>query len=126
MLDRGFLALMHRYLLVRGVTSHEVTLDGHRVHYYALEGQGEGPPVLLVHGLAGNAGGFASMFFPLAKRFSRVVAVDLPGNGFSPIPSLPMPLLNQSQLLDALCEAVMGGAAFVLANSLGGALALQF
>jgi len=117
---------LRRYLVLRGVSSTVVGVRGHLVHHYALEGTGTGPPVVLVHGLGGNAGGFSRIFFGLAKRFRRVLAVDLPGNGFSPLPEGgPLPLQSQFGVLVDFCQTVVREPAFVVGNSLGGAMSVM-
>src|SRR6476661_172583 len=80
----SFQQVTRRMLVARGVRSEMVDVAGQPLHHYDLKGSGKGPPVLLVHGLGGAANGFARVFFGLAKRFERVLAVDLPGHGFSP------------------------------------------
>lgn len=62
--------------------SRYVQLSHPRVRVHVLEaGAGDGPPVLLVHGL----GGVAANWVPLMARLEgfRLVAVDRPGNGLS-------------------------------------------
>jgi pimeloyl-ACP methyl ester carboxylesterase len=114
---------LRRVLVARGVRSAFANVLGHPVHYYALRGEGTGTPVVLVHGLGGSANGFYKTFFLLAKRFSRVLALDLPGNGFSPLPSGgPASLVDQLAVLDGFCEEVVREQAFVVGNSLGGAM----
>jgi len=113
------------YLSLRGVTSNVTTIQGHEVHYYDLKGSGHGPPLLLVHGLGGNANGFAQTLFTLAKRFPRVVALDLPGNGFSPNPPAgALALQDYIGVLQAFCERIVVEPAFVVGNSLGGAMSI--
>ncbi len=70
---------------------------------------GAGPPVVCIHGLPGSSRDFRWLFEPLASR-ARLVAIDLPGFGQTPIATGP----------DASPE---GRAAFVL--ELVGALGLQ-
>jgi pimeloyl-ACP methyl ester carboxylesterase len=53
-----------------------------RVHYREL---GEGPPLLLVHGLMTSSYSFRYVFGALAKRW-RVIAPDLPGAGRTDAP----------------------------------------
>ena len=116
---------VRQYLALRGVASCATRIQGHAIHYYALEGTGAGPPLLLVHGLGGNANGFGQTFFPLARRFRRVVAVDLPGNGFSPDPpGGPLSLQEYIGVLFEFCERVVKEPAFVVGNSLGGGMCI--
>jgi pimeloyl-ACP methyl ester carboxylesterase len=119
-------AVVRRALRFRGAKSETRRLLGHSVHYYLARGRGKGPPVVLVHGLGGNANGFARLLFGLAARFSAVYALDLPGNGFSPLPeSGPLSLAQHLDVLHAFCRAVVKLPALVVGNSLGGALALM-
>jgi pimeloyl-ACP methyl ester carboxylesterase len=97
---------------------------GHRIHYYELEGKGSGAPVLLVHGLGGSSNGFYKILFPLAQRFSRVFALDLPGHGFSLSAEPPTTLRQDFELLAAFCEQIIGQRVLAIGNSLGGGLCL--
>jgi pimeloyl-ACP methyl ester carboxylesterase len=99
------------------------TRDGVRLHY--LEWSGDGPPLVIVHGL-GRAGG---TFAPLAGRLSdafHVYAIDMRGHGLSDKPgSYTSPDLRDDlvALLDDLdLRSVLfvahsrgGGAAFLAA-----------
>jgi pimeloyl-ACP methyl ester carboxylesterase len=58
----------------------QVSVGGHRV---AAETWGEGPPVLLLHGWAGNRGQFGAFVPALVARGYRVVAIDAPSHGDS-------------------------------------------
>lgn len=117
---------LRRALVLRGIASCEVVVEGFPVHYFDLRGQGSGPPVVLVHGLGGSANGFYRLLLPLARRFSRVVAPDLPGNGFSELPPGVRPL-SAPQLLEVLTaflEKVVAAPAVVVGTSLGGAMCI--
>ena len=121
----GLQEVTRRMLVARGVRSSMVDVAGQRLHHYELKGKGKGPPVLLVHGLGGTANGFARIFFGLARRFERVLAVDLPGHGFSPEYCLgPTCVRGQYNMLVEYCRKVVGSPAFVVGNSLGGALSV--
>jgi pimeloyl-ACP methyl ester carboxylesterase len=61
---------------------------------------GDGPPVVLVHGLAVSSRYFVPLGRRLRPRF-RVIAPDLPGYGSSPTPPSP---LDVPQLADALLD----------------------
>jgi len=116
---------VRRRLIAAGVGSDLHLVAGHAVHAYRVAGTGVGPPVLLVHGLGGSANGWVRVLRPLARDFSAVYAVDLPGNGFSPLPaSGPLTLEEQLSVLHAFCREVVKAPAFVVGNSLGGALSV--
>ncbi|MGH3061006.1 MAG: alpha/beta fold hydrolase, partial [Gaiellaceae bacterium] len=71
--------------LLRGFRSHVAEIGGRRTRYWV---GGEGPPVVLVHGLGGAAVNFADLA-PLLARRHRVLVLDLPGHGGTePLPDL--------------------------------------
>ncbi len=120
-------SVVRRALRFRGVESRLQTVAGHTVHFYRLQKKGtlSGPPVVLVHGLGGNANGFARLLLGLSARFPAVYALDLPGNGFSPLPrSGPLALDEHLAVLEAFCRTVVKERALLVGNSLGGALVL--
>lgn len=122
----GMQKVLRRMLVARGVQSSTVEVAGQGLHHYSLKGQGKGPPVVLVHGLGGSANGFGRTFFGLAKRFSRVVAPDLPGHGFSlEYCGGEVCVRNQFDVLRAYVEQVVGEPALIVGNSLGGAMSVN-
>lgn len=118
--------VIRRTLIATGVSSEVVRLHDTDVHFYRAERGGRGPPLMLVHGLGSSANAFFRTLAPLARSFSSVFAVDLPGNGFSPIPGAgPMPVRDQVELLLEFRRRVIGEQVFLLGNSLGGGMALN-
>lgn len=116
---------VRRRLIAAGVSSDLHLVAGHSVHAYRVAGTGVGPPVVLVHGLGGSANGWVRILRLLARDFSEIYAVDLPGSGFSPLPaSGPLTLEEQLGVLHAFCREVVKAPAFVVGNSLGGALSV--
>lgn len=117
--------VLRRVLVARGVRSSVNTVRGHQVHSYRLEGRTGSTPVVLLHGLGGQANGFSRTLFGLAKRFGPVCAIDLPGHGFSPVPAGgPLGLEEQVRVVGAFLDEVVGAKAFLVGNSLGGAMAI--
>ncbi len=103
-------------------TGRFVDVPGARLH--VIE-QGQGQPVLLVHGLSGQLANFAyGMVEPLARDF-RVVAVDRPAAGWSTRePGAPADLRAQADTLAALIDKLGLEKPLVVGHSLGGAIAL--
>ncbi|MEO7000178.1 MAG: alpha/beta fold hydrolase [Ktedonobacterales bacterium] len=66
------------------VERHEVMVNGMRLHYLTC-GEGEGEPLLLLHGRGSAAALFAPILPQLAAQ-RRVIALDLPGWGLSDKP----------------------------------------
>ncbi len=120
-----FQGYVRRRLVAAGVSSDLHLVAGHSVHAYRVAGTGVGPPVLLVHGLGGTANGWVRILRGLGRDFSSVYAIDLPGNGFSPLPAAgPLTIEEQLGVLHAFCREVVRAPAFVVGNSLGGALSV--
>ena len=68
---------MTRATLLRAFESHVAEIGGIRTRYWV---GGDGPPLVLVHGLAGAAYNFTELAPFLARRH-RVLIPDLPGHG---------------------------------------------
>jgi pimeloyl-ACP methyl ester carboxylesterase len=88
------------------------------------EKQGDGPPLLLIHGLGASSFSFRNNLWPLARKF-RVLAVDLPAHGSSPGPGDgDYRLETLTRGLNDLLEMHGIRQAAVAGNCLGGSLAL--
>jgi pimeloyl-ACP methyl ester carboxylesterase len=99
-----------------------IDVPGARLH--VLE-RGEGPSILLVHGLAGQMGDFTYGVVDLLATRYRVAAVDRPGSGYSVrTPGASASLYVQADALAALIEALKLGRPLVAGHSFGGAVAL--
>src|SRR5438034_2452832 len=96
----------------------DVELDGRRVRYVDL-GSGDGPPIVLVHGLAGNWQNWLENL-PRLARERRVVAPDLPGFGESDRPAERISMSGYGRAVDELCEHLGLGEVVVVGNSRGG------
>ena len=96
-------------------------VQGARLHY--LVG-GEGPPLVLVHGLGGAASNWAELAPLLAPRF-RLLVPDLAGHGRSGRVSGPASLDVFAEHLAALLHLEGVPAAPIVGHSFGGTLALR-
>lgn len=107
----------------RGARSKYVDVNGVQVHSLEVRGWSEGATVFLVHGLGGSSLGWWRVLFRLARRVGRVVAIDLPGAGFSPTPSSgPLGFDAQMAVLESFVERELPERAVFLGQSLGGAM----
>jgi pimeloyl-ACP methyl ester carboxylesterase len=100
-----------------------INVDGARIHYLD---EGTGPPVLLVHGLAGQMHNFThSLLGRLLKYGFRVIILDRPGSGYSTRPPQASAKINaQARVISRFCEEVSLERPLVVGHSLGGAIAL--
>ena len=102
------------------VRLHGGPLDGVGLHYVR---QGRGPVVVLVHGLGGFAESWRRTIAALAAR-ADVLALDLPGFGFSAKPRARYDLEFFVRALHGFLDAVGVGTASLVGHSLGGAVAV--
>jgi pimeloyl-ACP methyl ester carboxylesterase len=84
---------------------------------------GEGPPLLLLHGIGGSAGLWGAVARHLPRH--RVIAWEQPGYGASPpLPEVTFPALADA--LAALLDAAGIETADIAGHSMGGMIALEF
>ena len=76
-------------------------------------------PIIFVHGLAGCWQNWLEQL-PEIGRARRVIALDLPGFGRSPMPSWDVSIPDYGRFLVRFAEAVEAPEAIVVGNSLGG------
>jgi pimeloyl-ACP methyl ester carboxylesterase len=98
-----------------------VSIDGVGIHYLEV---GEGPALVLIHGLGASTFTFQRVLPELARRF-RVVALDLKGFGFSDRPDGDYTLAAQADLIRQLMDRLGIERASVLGHSMGGAVAMR-
>lgn len=95
---------------------------GHTIKYYDV---GSGPPLLLVHGIGGDADEWAFCFEPLS-RSHRVIAIDLLGFGRSDKPVIEYTIAGFAESLEAFLRGLKIERAAVVGESLGGWIASAF
>jgi pimeloyl-ACP methyl ester carboxylesterase len=110
------------------LVEHQLTLGG--VTTRALELEGDGPPLVLLHGFADSADTWRRSLDLFARQGRRALAVDLPGYGAADRLAADEPVLEQyrafarAAVLHASGEAGDDGV-ILCGNSLGGAIALR-
>lgn len=98
-----------------------LTIHGRRMTYRT---GGEGPVLLLIHGMAGSATTWKHVMPILCRRF-RVVAPDMPGHGDSAKGAGDYSLGNLASSLRDLLVALGHERATIVGQSLGGGVAMQ-
>jgi pimeloyl-ACP methyl ester carboxylesterase len=82
--------------------------------------KGEGDPVVLLHGFAGDMNTWRAFLGGIGSRWP-ILALDLPGHGFSPREA-PQDLDATAEAVEATLAAVGIGASVLVGHSLGGAV----
>jgi pimeloyl-ACP methyl ester carboxylesterase len=104
------------------MTPRTIALNGERIVFRMA---GEGPLLLLVHGMAGSSETWRYVMPALAERFT-VLAPDLLGQGASDKPRGDYSLGAHANMLRDLLDALGHERATLIGQSLGGGVALQF
>lgn len=98
-----------------------VDLRGHTIHYQQI---GQGPDLILVHGLFCNIAFWWFRVAPKLAETHRVTAFDLRGHGFSGMPSAGYRAVDLADDIVALMDHLHIARAHVLGHSFGGAVSL--
>jgi pimeloyl-ACP methyl ester carboxylesterase len=104
-----------------------VLLDGEPVNVIELgstEANKEALPLVFVHGLSGSWPNWLEQLPVLASK-RRVIAIDLPGFGHSPMPSWPISISAYARMLDGLLDLLGIDAAALVGNSMGGFISAE-
>jgi pimeloyl-ACP methyl ester carboxylesterase len=94
-----------------------------RVNYVDL-GSGPGIDLVFVHGLSGSWQNWLENL-PHFAREHRVIALDLPGFGASPMPPWPVSIERYGRLLHDVCAALEVGDCAAVGNSMGGFISAE-
>src|SRR5205085_7912506 len=101
---------------------HELTIHGHRISYRM---GGNGPVIVLAHGITSSSDTWNAVAPALAERFT-VVAPDLLGHGLSAKPRGDYSMGAYASGLRDLLVALGIDRATIVGHSLGGGIAMQF
>src|SRR6201997_2687364 len=100
----------------------QMDLHGHRVDYRVA---GDGPPLVLIHGMVNSSRHWEQVALRLADRYT-VIAPDLIGHGDSATPRGDYSLGAHAAVIRDLLAAIGVDRATVVGHSLGGGVAMQF
>jgi pimeloyl-ACP methyl ester carboxylesterase len=114
--DRVFSGLGHPMALPPLPPLRSVQVFGQTIKYYDL---GDGPPLLLIHGLGADADVWAFCLEPLSQRY-RVIAPDLLGFGRSSKPLISYRVPTFIEVLDRFLRALAVPRVSLVGNSMGG------
>jgi magnesium chelatase accessory protein len=93
-------------------------------HRWHVQVTGEGPDVLLLHGAGASTHSWAPLIAHLAKAH-RVIALDLPGHGWTRSPRGRARLGDVAADIANLCAQEGWSPALIIGHSAGGAVALE-
>jgi pimeloyl-ACP methyl ester carboxylesterase len=107
-----------------------LVIDGQPVNTIVLGPEGTSQagdtsqPLVFVHGLSGSWQNWLEQL-PVFAAGRRVVTLDLPGFGYSPMPTEPISISGYARLLERLLDTLEIDAAAVVGNSMGGFIAAE-
>jgi pimeloyl-ACP methyl ester carboxylesterase len=100
-----------------------IDVDGARLHYIEA---GSGPPLVLIHGLAGQHGNFTHSLLGHLEKGHRAIVVDRPGSGYSArAAGASATIAAQARTISRFIEALGLRRPLIVGHSLGGAIALS-
>ena len=99
------------------------TIGGVRIHYQEA-GDESAPPLVLIHGFISSTLIWSQVFLPLADAGFRVIAIDLPGYGYSDKPNDGRYTIDaQAHAVVSLMDRLGLEEATIVGASYGGAIA---
>lgn len=103
-----------------------VEVDGNPINMIELgpEEDRGGQPIVFVHGLSGSWPNWLEQL-PVFAAAHRVITLDLPGFGHSPMPRQEISIAGYAQMLERLLGQLGVDAAAVVGNSMGGFIAAE-
>jgi pimeloyl-ACP methyl ester carboxylesterase len=105
-----------RWVIVDGAPVNTIELGA---EHRSQDGRHGAQPLVFVHGLSGSWPNWLEQLPAFADRH-RVIALDLPGFGYSPMPSETISISGYARMLDRLLDQLEIDAAAVVGNSMGG------
>lgn len=103
---------------------HTIDVGGTPVNYVDVGEQGNHRPIVFVHGLSGQWQNWLENIPRFAQQ-RRVVALDLPGFGLSPMPEETITIDYYGRVVAELCDRLDLAPAVLVGNSMGGYVAAE-
>jgi pimeloyl-ACP methyl ester carboxylesterase len=100
----------------------KIEVNGNNFHYWQL---GEGPDLILLHGLAGNLAVWHLKMVPELRKHFRVTTYDLRGHGRSDAPPTGYTTRDMADDLVGLMDALGIESAYLVGHSLGADIVLH-
>lgn len=100
-----------------------IEVNGVRLHYWTV---GEGPDVILLHGLGGNLAIWHLKMVPMLRERFRVTTFDLRGHGYSDMPPSGYTTADMADDLLGLMDGLGIERAHLVGHSLGADISLHF
>ena len=97
---------------------------GGPVYYLEFPGPSKGPTFVLVHGLGGSHANWLALAPMLAQR-GRVLALDLPGFGLSPLAGRKATMSSSRSIIARFIQDIAATPVVLMGNSMGGALSIS-
>jgi pimeloyl-ACP methyl ester carboxylesterase len=101
----------------------KVVVNDIKFHYWRV---GQGPDVIMLHGLSGNLAVWHFTMVPELKQKYRVTTYDLRGHGHSEMPPSGYTTRDMAGDLRGIMDALEIDRAFLLGHSLGADVAMHF
>lgn len=98
-------------------------VNGNQLHYQQF---GEGPPLVMVHGITGNLAIWHLEIVPALMSECRMTTYDLRGHGYSDVPPTGYTTADHANDLKGLMDALGIERAHVMGHSFGADVALNF
>ena len=102
---------------------HRTRAAGAQINYVDI-GSGDEHPIVFIHGLGGQWQNWLENI-PRFAQERRVIAVDLPGFGLSPMPPEQISIEFYGRVVADLCDQLALGPCVVVGNSMGGYIASE-
>ncbi|MEL6341843.1 MAG: alpha/beta hydrolase [Myxococcota bacterium] len=116
------------YFSMVGARSRWVDASAGRIHVLDLDGTGDLPTLVLVHGMSARSTHFAGVAHRLRAHYRRILIPDLLGHGRSFVPDEPISGPTMQQAFNETLDALLDGVEPVVlyGNSLGGYGAIRY